>query len=329
MLRSLVVRLADEEELPIRRNLPPDKLEEALAADDLVWVDGVDIEEEEILWLERAFQLHPAVVADLRRDDRRPSVLVYPDYLFLSLFQGRIGRKGVESDEIHMVIGEDYLITVRRASCTAVEGAYDRAAQSGDYWRRGVTYLLYLAMQFIIDSYYPLLDRISSQLNRLEESVMANGGGKDQQRQVYAIKQQLIHLRGMVAPQREVVSTVIGEDRLASTSEDRELFRHLYERMLRIYDVIDAQRDLAGNVLDLLRSQQSTLLTHAVNRLTVISMIFLPLTFLLSLFGLNFVTTTPELNIPLPGAVVFGMLVVITVTGAAVLAWFFRRRGWL
>jgi magnesium transporter len=133
----------------------------------------------------------------------------------------------------------------------------------------------------------------------------------------------------MVAPQREVISNVIGEERLSRTSDERELFRHLYERLLRIYDVIDSQRDLASNVLDLIESQESSKLGTAVNRLTVLSMIFLPLTFLVGLFGLNFVTTKPEWEIPLGGDAVFLLILLITAISAGAMAYYFRKQGWL
>jgi magnesium transporter len=93
--------------------------------------------------------------------------------------------------------------------------------------------------------------------------------------------------------------------------------------------VIDSQRDLASNVLDLIESQEATNLANAVSRLTVISMIFLPLTFLVGLFGLNFITTAPEWTIPLPGDWVFGLILGITIVSGFILALYFRKRGWL
>ena len=330
MMRSLVAPadLTENEEFTLRRNLSLESLEEALAASDAVWLDCVNPDDEEISWLERVLNLHPAVVSDLRREDRRPSLLVYPEYLFLSLFQARVEKAAITSEEIHCVIGSNYFLTVRQATTTAVDGAYERAAQNSDYWRRGVTYFLYLTIQFIVDSYYPLIDRISNNLNKLEEEAMANGG-KELQRSVFRLKQQLISLRQMVAPQREVISNVIGEERLSKTLEHRDLFRHLYERVLRIYDVIDSQRDLASNVLDLIESQEATNLANAVSRLTVLSMIFLPLTFLVGLFGLNFVTTSPEFTIPMSGGGLFALILIFTIVSGILLGWYFRRKGWL
>lgn len=329
-MRSLVAPpdVADNPEFILRRNLTQESLEEALANGSLVWLDCVDPEDEEIRWLEQILNLHPAVVSDLRREDRRPSLMVYPEYLFLSLFQAKVEKAAVTSEEIHCVIGANFFLTVRKEASTAVDNAYERSAQNTEYWRRGVIYFLYLTMQFIVDSYYPLIDRISNQLNKLEEQAMEDGG-KELQRSVFRLKQQLISLRQMVAPQREVISNVIGEERLSKTIESRDLFRHLYERLLRIYDVIDSQRDLASNVLDLIESQEATNLANAVSRLTVLSMIFLPLTFLVGLFGLNFVTTSPEWTIPLPGDWVFALILVITVLSSAALGWYFRKQGWL
>lgn len=330
MLRSLVApaTYADGSDAILRRNLQEDDLEEALTNGDCAWLDVSDATDDEIQWLERVFNLHPAVVSDLKREDRRPALLVYPEYLFLSLFQPRIRLNKVLGEEIHCIIGERFFITVRRGGKTAVDNAYERIAQVPDSWRSGTAYFLYLTSQYVVDSYYPLLDNISNQINDLEEKVLANGGTV-QQKSVFRIKQQLVELRQMVAPQREVLSSVIGEERIGKTGENRDLFRHLYERLLRIYDVIDAQRDLTSNVLDLIESQESSKVANAVNRLTIFSMIFLPLTFIISLFGLNFVTTSPELRIPLSGETVLLIIILFTVTLGLTLTWMFRRKGWL
>jgi magnesium transporter len=121
----------------------------------------VDAEDDEVVWLEDTFRLHPAVVGDLRRDDRRPTLLVYPEYLFISLFQARLSKNVIATDEIHCLAGDSFFITVRRSTSNAIETAYERAAQNGDYWKRGISYFLYLVFQFIIDSYYPVLDRVN------------------------------------------------------------------------------------------------------------------------------------------------------------------------
>jgi magnesium transporter len=330
MLRSLVApaTIPEGEEFTLRRNLTQEALEEAITDGDMAWLDVVDPSDADIAWLERCFKLHPLIVSDLRREDRRPSLLVYPDYLFLSLFQPQIRSTAVQAQEIHCIVGQHYLLTVRASAANAVDSAYDRAATSPDYWKRGITYLLYLTSQFVVDGYYPLLDRISNQLNKLEEKALTNGD-RVTQKSVFLVKQQLINLRQMVAPQREVLSNAIGEERLAKTNEDRDLFRHLYERLLRVYDVIDAQRDLASNVLDLVESQNSAQMANAVSRLTIFSMIFLPLTFLVGLFGLNFVTTSPEFAMPISGESLFWLILILTALSALSLTLFFRRKGWL
>lgn len=318
----------EEKEFVLRRNLSQESLEKAFNEGDVLWIDMVDAEEDELKWIGNLLNLHPTVAGDLRRDDLRPTLLVYPDYLFLSMFQAHVKQTQVDPDEVHCLVGENFLVTVRKESATAINSAYERAAQNKSYWERGIPYLLYLNMQFIVDSYYPLLDRISSQLNKLEEAAMINGD-KSLQKSVFRVKQQLINLRQLVAPQREVISNAIGEERLTSDQEDRDLFRHLYERLLRVYDVIDAQRDLASNVLDLIASQESSNLSKAVSRLTVLSMLFLPPTFIVGLFGLNFVTTSPEFEIPLNGGVVFLFIVLFTVAMSAGIAYFFKKQGWL
>ncbi len=313
----------------LRRNLTQESLEKCLAEGCAMWIDIITPENEEIHWLEGLLQLSPTVVADLLREDRRPTLLVYPRYLFLSLFQPHAQGNTLVSNEIHCIIGEHYYITVRKADATALEEAYDRVAQNPDSWHRGVAYFLYLTAQHIIDTYYPLLDRISNQLNELEEKLLNDSDDKHAQKSVYRIKQHLIGLRQMIAPQREVLSNLIGEQRVSSNSDIRDLFRHLYERLLGIYDVIDSQRDLTNNVLEIIANQQSRKMGEAVNRLTIISLVFLPFTFFVGLFDSNFFTIGETVILPVNGLVISILITMLMITSIVIMRRFFQRRGWV
>lgn len=333
MIRSLVATLSSDESLEhqIRRNLSQEHLAAAFVNDDLMWLDIVDPTDEEIHWLADELNLGPVIVKDLLSEDRRPALLMFPNYLFLSLFQPHIHRNRVEGKEVHCLVGETYFVTVRKGDSTAVDEAYERVANNPAAWERGIAYLLYLTSQHVIDMYYPLLDRISNQLNTVEENLLNNGAAVDNsaRKPVYRIKQQLINLRQMVAPQREVLSNVIGEARLASNEDTRDLFRHLYERLLRVYDVIDSQRDLSSNVLDIMQNSESRRMVEAVNRLTIFSMIFLPLTFFTGLFELNFATTSDPIELPISGGVMFTVVVAAMIISALVMTIVFRRKGWI
>lgn len=318
----------NEEDILIYRNLSLDRLEEMIDKAD-VWIDVVDPTADEVAWLENQFKLHPSVVSDIKRTDRRPTLLAYTDYIFLSLFQPETSLHQLHAHEIHCVVGEHFFLTVRYAEATGVDVAYERVIKNEHYWDRGILYFLYLTTQAVIDAYYPLLDRISNRLNELEELLLTQKPKRHTERSVYRIKQQLITMRQMVAPQRQVLSNAIGEERLTRTDESRDLFRHLYERLLQIYDIIDSQRDLSSNVLDLIQSQASAKLSDAMTRLTIFSMIFLPITFISGLFELNFVTTQTELQIPLSGILTFLLIMGVMVVIAVAMIWFFRRQDWL
>jgi magnesium transporter len=287
MIRSLVIvphtdpspEIVFDDTSLLRRNLTQASLETCLAEGCSLWIDVVMPEVSEIRWLERWLQLSPNVVEDLLREDRRPTLLVYPRYLFLSLFQPHTQNNTISGKEIHCLIGENFFVTVRKADTSALEEAYNRVVENPAAWTRGVAYFLYLTAQHIIDTYYPLLDRISNQLNELEDKLLNDSDDQHAQKSVYRIKQHLIGLRQMIAPQREVLSNLIGEQQVARNSDIRDLFRHLYERLLGIYDVIDGQRDLTNNVLEIIANQQSRQMGEAVNRLTILSLVFLPFTF--------------------------------------------------
>lgn len=282
-----------------------------------------------MLWLQDCLDLHPLVIQDLKRVDTRPSLLAYTNYIFLSLFQPKQAMNVISGSEIHCIIGEKIFVTVRYIGTSTVDDAYDRAAKNPNYWERDVVYFLYLTMQTVIDSYYPIVDNISNTLNTLEEDLLDASSTSVARRTVYRIKQELIALRQMIAPQREVMSNVIGEERLSRNNENRDLFRHLYERLMRIYDLIDSQRDLSSNVLDLIQNEESQRLGRAVNRLTIFSMIFLPLTFITGLFELNFISTTDQFEIPLSGTALFIMIVITMILIVSLMVFYFRQQRWL
>lgn len=315
----------------LRRNLTTESLETSLAEGCDMWIDIVTPETKEIRWLETWLQLSPIVVGDLLREDRRPTLLVYPRYIFLSLFQPYVpsNGNGIVGKEIHCIIGEHFCVTVRQADASALEEAYNRVAQNPDSCQRGVAYFLYLSAQHVIDTYYPLLDRVNNQLNDLEEKLLNNGGDKQAQKSVFRIKQHLIGLRQMIAPQREVLSNLIGEQRVSSNEDIRDLFRHLYERLLGIYDVIDSQRDLTTNVLDIIANQESRKMGEAVNRLTVFSMVFLPFTLFVGLIGLNFVTIETPVILRVNGLIMLAVVTLGILASVLVMLTLFHRRGWV
>lgn len=339
MLRSLVAQPQEmtvegaqaSPALNVRRNVSQEDIAAAYESRINFWLDVVDPTDEEIEWLVHLLRLNPQVEADIRREDRRPTLMAYLDYMFISLFQPHIHVQQVEGREIHCLVGENFFVTVRRSDANAVDQAYNRIVQNPEAWKQGVAYLFYMTSQYVIDQYYPLLDRISMELNKQEERLMENGKSMEKaaRKRVYRMKQQLIKLRQMIAPQREVFSNVLGENRLAANENTRDLFRHLYERLLRVYDEIDSQRDVSNNVVDLMENQESRKMGEAVNRLTVFSMIFLPLTIFTSLFQLNLTRTVEPMEITINGGVLFFAIVLsmfISVCGMLII---FRRRGWI
>jgi magnesium transporter len=192
-----------------------------------------------------------------------------------------------------------------------------------------MAFFLYLTVQHVIDTYYPLLDRISNQLNGLEEKLLNDGGDKQVEKSVYRIRQYLIGLRQMIAPQREVLSNLMGEQRVSNNDDLRDLFRHLYGRLLGIYEVIDSQRDLANNVLDIIAHEQSRKVGQAVNRLTIISMVFLPFTFFVGLFDSNFITVGKSVVLPINGLVISIIVTLMMVASIVVMRMVFQRRDWV
>lgn len=313
----------------LRRNHSQDSLDAFFAEGCIMWIDVISPEDKEIHWLEGLLQLSPTVVSDLLREDRRPTLLVYPGYLFLSLFQPHSQSNAIVGKEIHCIVGKHFYVTVRQADASALEEAYNRVVQNPDSWDRGVAYFLYLTAQHTIDTYYPLLDRTSNQLHELEERFLSDSDDKQAQKSVYRIKQHLIRLRQMIAPQREVLSNLMGEQLVSNNSDIRDLFRHLYERLLGIYDMIDSQRDLTSNVLEIISNQHARKIGEAVNRLTIISVVFLPFALFVGMFDAGFFSVSEAVNLPLNGLGLTSVIVLMMIVSVMIMRRVFKQRGWI
>jgi magnesium transporter len=330
MIRSLVITLnsqplTDEtgkdaagHTSTLQRNQSQDRLEAFFAEGSIMWIDVISPEDEEIHWLE-----------DLLREDRRPTLLVYPGYLFLSLFQPLSQGNAILGKEIHCIVGKHFYVTVRQTDASALQESYNRVVQNPASWDRGVAYFLYLTAQHTIDAYYPLLDRIGNQLHELEEQFLSDSDDKQAQESVYRIKNHLIRLRQMIAPQREVLSNLMGEQLVSSNRDVRDLFRHLYERLLGIYDVIDSQRDLSGNVLEIISNHHARKIGEAVNRLTVISMVFLPFALFVGMFDAGFFNVSEAVNLPVDGLGITIVIILMIIASIVIMGRVFQQRGWI
>jgi magnesium transporter len=301
-------------------------VEQRLAAGTFFWLDlhGVDAEAHDVLLT--VFSVHHLVVDDLRHFGQRPKVEDYDDVTYLVVHGA--SADGTTTDEVHFVFGGHFVITVHRGACPAMDEVRRRIAH-----RRPTVIespqmaLIYLVIDQLVDSYFPVLDQLDSKIDELEDAILVRPTDA-QLGTLFAMKRTLITIRKVITPQRDMFATIsAGVTELPGLSDnDLRYMRDIYDHLIRISDLVDGYRDLLSGVMDTHLSTVSNRLNVVMKQLTILATVFLPLTFLTGFFGQNFSLLIGHITGRWP-FFVFG--IGLEVVSAIGLLFLFRRRGWL
>lgn len=294
------------------RPFPPDVGD---AEGGMVWLDVSTPTEEDLAWLARAYDFHPLALEDCRDFNQRAKVEAYHGYLFLSLTAMTRQSGELVPQEMEAFLGPDYLITVHREPLSALE-------QMREHWKANsrADFLLYLIADHLVDAYFPLLDEMEDEIDELEDAILENATQATLHR-IFRLKQQLVALRKITAPMRDVMNA-LASTRYGLIDDHTALyFRDAYDHLVRIYDLIETSRDLLGNALDAYLSTVSNRLNEVMKRLTLITTIFMPISFIVGFGGMNFK------QLPFDNPIGFGILIaLLAATPVVMMIWFWRSK---
>lgn len=299
----------------------------------MVWVDCVsptDAEEAQLFgsWL----HVHDLVRADCRRaldnDDtvrrHHPKVEAYDGYLYViaNVATDRVADAFVV-DQLNVLVGERFLVTHHAQALDVVDAVRQQCGTSLRLWQRGPDYILHLLLDEVVDRYYPLVAVLEERLAAMERDVFADPN-TNRLPELLSTKRNLQEMRRSIVYQREVVHRLSrGEFDLVSVDESA-YYRNVYDHLVRATDQVDAAREAAQALTETYFSVGNARLNQIMRMLTVISTIFLPLTFLCSIYGMNF-DVMPELRWQY-GYPVFWLCIVTLAIGMLL---YVRRKGWL
>ena len=285
----------------------------------------------ETAWLEEQFDFHPLDLEDVLSRNQRPKIDEYPDYLFILLhfpvFDRQVRRLG--AGELDIFVGADYLVTIPNTPLQPVSYLFERCRQKEELreqiFSRGSGYLLYRIVDDAFDYCFPMLRKIGNKLDALEDQIF-EGRGEDVVRDISNVKQEIINFRKVIRPQRTVLRDLENAKQsfLAPAGGELEIyFDDIADSHERIWDMLENYKEVVEGLEDTNESVISHRLNDVLRVLTVISVVFLPLTLIASIFGMN-------VRVPGQGQIagfwiVLGVMVVVL---AGMIA-FFRRRGWL
>ncbi|NUQ61246.1 MAG: magnesium/cobalt transporter CorA [Pirellulales bacterium] len=254
------------------------------------WVDLAAQDTAQLALLAERFSLHPLTIEDCAHFDQRPKLETYGDYLFLVIHGFRLPSQeseDVESQELHLFLGERFLITVHAEPIPGLEAVWQRLEGEGAVLRRGPDFVAYLIADAIVDSFFPLLDEIAAQVDSIEDRVLSNRTAVELA-EIFHYKRLLVRLRKVLSPQRDVFALLAKRGEGWVEERTAVYFRDVYDHVLRLHESLEATRDLLSNALDAYLWSASERTNEIMKRLTILSAIFLPLTFITGFFGQNF-----------------------------------------
>jgi magnesium transporter len=293
--------------------------------DSLIWLNVRDPKDHDLALLEREFGLHPLALEDLRKRSQRPKVDTYPDQHMIVAFEPIVGTgdKDFRLAELHLFSGPGWLISVHWGESPAIDDVR-RRFESGS---AGVTAsgggLVYAILDVAADAYFPLLDEMSERIDRLEDHVLAGDAGMPALRRMLKIKRDLLNLRRVLAPMRDVANSLLRRDIVLVEDAMVPYFQDLFDHLVRILDQVDLDRDLLASVLDTRLTVTSNSLNVIVKRLTAITLILMIPTLIAGVYGMNF-DVMPELHWTL--GYPFALALMVVAAGGAI--WFFSSRDW-
>ena len=304
-----------------------------LDTESVSWVDVQGLGNEDILKrLGRVFNLHPLVLEDVVNVPQRPKVEDYEDQLVIIARMVLPNNEaiGFHSEQVSLVLGKHYLLTVQEEpEHDCFEHVRERIRNTKSILRKqNADYLAYTLLDAIIDGFFPVLEAYGEQIEDLEEEVVANPT-RQTLHKIYLVRRELLTLRRAIWPQRDAINSLIRDDTDLISDHVQVYLRDCYDHAIQVIDMVETYRELASGLMDVYLSAVGNRMNEVMKFLTVISTIFIPLTFVAGIYGMNFNTEISPLNMPeLNWYWGYPICLAAMAAIAAGLIYFFWRRGW-
>ncbi|MGF1537856.1 MAG: magnesium/cobalt transporter CorA [Elainellaceae cyanobacterium] len=311
----------------------PELCRESLESETISWVDVHGLGSEDILKrLGALFKLHPLVLEDVVNVPQRPKIEEYSDQMLIiaRMVIPTSDERGFVSEQVSFILGPNYLLTVQEEpEHDTFQPVRDRIRfNRGEVRQRGADYLAYTLLDTIVDGFFPVLEDYGERLEDLEDHVVLNPT-RHTVEEIYAIRRELLALRRAIWPQRDAIHLLMRDGGHLISQDVRLYLRDCYDHAAQVMDMVDSYRELTANLMEVYLSSVSNRMNEVMKLLTVVSGIFIPLTFITSLYGMNFDPNASQWNMPeLDWQYGYPVALVVMAAIALGLVVFFWQRGW-
>ena len=314
---------------------PPEKIAEAVRdRSGIVWVDFEAAKEpgtrEVESWLHEVFSFHHLAVEDALRETHVPKVDDWGTYLYIVFRVPRIepGSNVLEMQELDAFVGTNYLVTFHVAPMEILEAERTSIARDPrDRLRHGPDHLLFRLLERAVDQSLAAIEEIDDQVDALQNAVIENPTSKVL-RSIFRLKRSAIQLHKMLAPQREVLNRLSRDPYQPIREEHRVYFRDLYDHVVRIHDISESLRDLIAGTLETYLSVLSNRTNDIMKTLTMVTVMFLPMSFLAGFFGMNFFGENLVIKTDLPRGLLFVATCAIMAISPCFMWIYAKRKKW-
>ena len=297
-----------------------------LRSPDITWVNVNGLRASDIIEIGESMGFHPLIQEDIVNTLQRPKVEEYADHIFFVLKMVSYDEKTEEFDieQVSFILGERYLVSFQEQRGDCFDIIRQRIRENKGIIRKmGADYLAYSLIDMVVDGYFTVLEKIGDRIEEIEDDLVVNPQ-IETLHDIYNMKRRMIAIRKSVWPLREVISRL---DRLGSKQfkeNTSPYIRDVYDHTIQVIDAIETYRDLLSGMLDIYLSSISNKMNQIMQVLTIIGTVFIPLTFLAGIYGMNF-QYMPELGWRFAYPTLWGIMIIIT----GIMILFFRRRKWL
>jgi magnesium transporter len=299
--------------------------------ENLIWVDlDRDPANESRKILTEIFGFHPLSVDDALVEVHVPKIDDWGNYLYLALIaidpEQRLDdfEKTIELD---IFIGNNYIVTYHQEELRSTDLVWDNSLRNGFSQQHSSRSILYQIIDELANEYMKMIDNLDMDVEEIENTVIEKPD-KNLLEKIFSIKRSLLNMRRIIAPQREVLNRLARGDYGIITQQERMYFRDVYDHLVRVHEIIESLRDMVGGVLDTYLSVVNNQLSSIMKTLTIITTLFMPLSFLTGFFGMNFFAASNQLD-QWTGAVSFTAVLAVMIGLPLGMYLWMRRRDWM
>ncbi len=305
----------------------PEECAELCRLNDVLWINVDGIHDEKVVEeLGRLFSIHPLTIEDIVNTLQRPKMEDFENYIYivLKMLDYSSSSQEMDSEQVSMVLGSNFVITFQEKPGDVFEAVRDRIRSSrGRIRKSGADYLAYALMDAVVDSYFMILESLGDRIEELEDRVIVDPDPSTVS-EIHKFKRAMLFMRKTVWPLREEISQLEKSGSQLVDSSTSIFLRNLYDHTIQVIETVETYRDIISGMHDMYLSSVSNRMNEVMKVLTIIATIFIPLTFIAGVYGMNF-HHMPELRWQFG---YFGTLILMLVI-AIIMVIYFKRKKWI